>query len=353
MRAFLQRAGIAIEETEMETSAAAAVSTSVRVSEHTRRCDNGAEHRMFCPTFLRDEDRKRFKTDNTERCRDARAECTSPELPWEGAPFTPSTFFDTFVRVSQETMNAQRTIPQGDARWIEVRRLIITASQFAKAIARGYDGESGPIALVVSKLWGDNFDDESKLAMEWGTVHEDHGRARYEEIALDDLRARYAAYGLDPEDAWLRTYTSGIIRFEDQAFMGVSPDFFCEYRDVDGTVRTRLGEIKCPYYLFGRRTHPYAKHEKNTPVYYYDQIQGIAGLLKSHGWDLEGIDFVVWQPHQTWITRHDIDDDHYNRVLLPGLVKWYTEMFLPALAWRANGMLFRGEIRPRLEVDIE
>jgi hypothetical protein len=86
------------------------------------------------------------------------------------------------------------------------------------------------------------------------------------------------------------------------------------------------------------KNHPYAK-DNNVPRYYFDQVQGICGLLNEkpdilkmvseEATEISDIFFVVWQPEQIHITRLKYDHEYYTQTLKPGLESWYFKQFLP------------------------
>ena len=111
-------------------------------------------------------------------------------------------------------------------------------------------------------------------------------------------------------------------------------------------------EFKCPAYLRNTVNHPYQKYTKSTPPHYLSQIQGIMGYLNAHGRNLRKCWFVVWQPHQTWITPHEFDAKYYAD-MHDKLRAWYFHKLLPAFAHKDNGLLAFGETVPTDVVVVE
>jgi hypothetical protein len=128
--------------------------------------------------------------------------------------------------------------------------------------------------------------------------------------------------------------------------MAVSPDGLVKYKK-DGMEVIDLVEFKCPAYLRNTAGHPYAKYPQNTPPHYRAQTQGIMGYLNEHSsYTINKCWFVIWQPHQSWVTLQDFNPEEYY-VLQEKLKKWYFEKLLPALTHKYNGLLLLGETLPQ------
>lgn len=213
-------------------------------------------------------------------------------------------------------------IPQRTLEWKEARKWRLTASNFAAAADHNPYPGSSPSELVARMLW-DTF--QGNAATEWGTKHEPIACATYE--------------------AWMRdrhpdfvVRESGLRVIKELPFVGVSPDGICSYWDAAaGKRETFLLEIKCPY-----RWKADAFYFGHVPTYYYDQIQGIMGLL-----GLPFADFVVWTPAGMEVNRVTFDDAYFQ-YLRDRLVAWYATQFYPVLCgWRA-GEIEQGSLRPAI-----
>lgn len=249
----------------------------------------------------------------------------------------PSEYYDRYVARTPEQCDAERSAPQRSDAWLDARRYSITASQFG-----GATGESPyqtPEDVVVDKVWN-TF--KGNAATEWGTTHEPHAKEAFCAWFTEHLRGR----GLSGE---FRFIEENLLKFAEEPWMAVSPDGIVEYVDESGNMRAELVEFKCPAYLRHTPRHPYAKWPANTPSYYRSQIQGIMGYLNAHHprWAFRHCWFVVWQPHQTWITLHAYDAAYYTDALHPALRDWYFTRLLPAMTAKHNGLLARGDIHPQ------
>ena len=243
----------------------------------------------------------------------------------------PSEFYDEFVNRNTEQCLEELKAPQKSQEWLEARKYCITASQFGAAIGESPYQTSD--ALVVEKVW---FTFKGNAACDWGNEHEIHAKESFVEY-LSTLKKNF------------KFKEENLIKFMETPWMGVSPDGLVEYDNGD----IELVEFKCPAYLRNTKDHPYAKHPKNTPPQYYAQIQGIMGYLNMHGYKIKKCWFVVWQPHQTWITEHAFNKEYYDTKLFPGVKNWYFQKFLPALTHKHNGLIDFGQIHPSIELKFD
>jgi len=245
----------------------------------------------------------------------------------------PSEFYEEFVYRNTEQCLEELEAPQKSQEWLEARKYCITASQFGAAI--GESPYQTPEALVMEKVW---FTFKGNAACEWGNDHEPHAKESFFQYLTTTKK-----------DRTFKFREENLMKYADTPWMGVSPDGLVEYENGD----IELVEYKCPAYLRNTKDHPYAKHPKNTPPHYYAQIQGIMGYLNMHGYKIKKCWFVVWQPHQTWITEHAFDKEYYDTKLFPGVKNWYFQKFLPALTHKHNGLLDFGQIHPSVELKFD
>ena len=250
----------------------------------------------------------------------------------------PSDFYSRFVARTDNQCAEELAAPQKSAAWLEARKLCITASQFGAAT--GLSPYQSPDDLVIEKLWN-TF--QGNAATEWGNSHEIHAKESFTD--------------------WFRNYIGtdfkfieeNLMKFSAEPWMAVSPDGIVSYdRTIDGKTVTcyDLVEFKCPAFLRATSGHPYAKFN-NIPPYYRAQTQGIMGYLNAHHPTMrfERCWFVVWQPHQTWITCDAFDKDYYADIHTK-LESWYFKKFLPSLAHQHNGLLIRGFANPQERIDL-
>jgi putative phage-type endonuclease len=209
----------------------------------------------------------------------------------------------------------QRTVP-----WLNWRKDRGTASNFGSA--SGHNPYCSPLQLVIEMLFKSFQGNE---ATQWGQDHE--ALARDEYVAW--LRAQAAVTGdVDPDKIWCDE--TGLMVCVEKPYFAVSPDGIVHLGD--GTLR--LLEIKCPFKkrLYGE-----------IPRYYYDQIQGIMGLMRLNGLVLEGCDFVVWTPDKIAIQHFPYNAQYFERDLLPALERWYLQLYVPSAILFEAGELKQGE----------
>lgn len=252
----------------------------------------------------------------------------------------PSEYYQKFVARTPEQCAKELAAPQRSEEWLEARKLCITASQFGAAV--GESQYQTPDALVIEKLWN-TF--EGNAATEWGTNHEEHAKEAFLSWFRDYAEA------LNFKDVCFRE--ENLMKFDAEAWMAVSPDGILQYTS-EGIEHTDLVEFKCPAYLRNTVAHPYAKYPRNTPTYYYTQTQGIMGYINAHHptWKINKCWFIVWQPHQTWITLQPYDEAYYAS-LHSKLETWYFTKLLPALTHKHNNLLLRGYAVPLEPISLD
>jgi len=145
---------------------------------------------------------------------------------------------------------------QRSQEWLDLRENMITASDIATAIGKGYDK---PDDLVRKKV----------LHVKWeGNAATAHGTA-LEPFARD----------LYDQRTGRKSHEIGLVQHKDYPWLGASPDGVTE----DGL----LIEIKCPLTR---------KIEPKIPSYYYPQVQ-----LQLEITDLEECDFVQYRPPDEFV----------------------------------------------------
>ena len=205
---------------------------------------------------------------------------------------TPDSIFTDVVlpALALPTGAAQRT-PE----WHQARAFAVTASNFAGT-------SENAETLVKTKTYPMRYGFNGNAFTEWGSLHEKHA-----EEAFVAFLAKVGNKGELAHPSHLRDPA--------QPFLGFSPDalLWSESRDeVD------LVEYKCPA---GRRSgpgHPYSGNNKlNIPSRYMPQLQGSMLLLRAlypgvrcvRAW------FVVWQPHQFFVTHVPYVDQFASRTV--------------------------------------
>lgn len=267
--------------------------------------------------------------------------------------WTATSFYNAFVKIDKASRDKEAQAAQRSPEWLQARKYCLTASSFGAAA--GHNAYQSPQALLVDKLWG-TF--KGNAATAYGSFHEADAEARFMKWATKS----------DPSTSLT---TTGLLKCLEKPWLGVSPDGLLwrqlleahepinlVWRGTGANRTLELIEYKCPAYKKYTEDHPYSKYKHNVPDYYYDQVQGIMGLLNDHLDDDFGCPelagrpkitaawFVVWQPNQTFITRCPFDADYWTKDLLPALSNWWFGQYLPALVHKENGLLTFGETKP-------
>ena len=214
-------------------------------------------------------------------------------------------FFDEFLKsmeVDKATTELFRKLPQGSNSWLAARKYRLTASNFGSAV--GHNPWTSADKLVEDMLFG-NF--KGNDATRWGNEKEAIARQLYilkKRIQLSSQK-KVSSGSVD-----FQVFESGLHVWKDYPFLAASPDGI-----VHENGETGLVEIKCPYSL---------RIYNQIPEYYYDQIQGIMGILNCN-W----CDFVVWTPSAMLIERVPFDRNYWESDLLPKLKEFYMNKFVP------------------------
>ena len=263
-----------------------------------------------------------------------------PQKADEEEDMTAQMYYTTFIARTAEQCLKEAAAPQRSIEWKQARKFCLTASDFGSAA--GSNPYSNADDLVKKKLW-ETFN--GNAATQWGTEHEPHA----EESFLLWAKANISS------DAEL--FTLNLTKFSDMPWLGLSPDGILIYSS-NGKICADLVEYKCPT-RDSTDSHPYSKYPKCTPPYYRHQMLGIWSLFNIHGGlqlkfknedvfvsELGCAWFVVWQPDQLYIVKHEFDLEEWNTDLFPKLRAWYFKQYLPALVWHYNKRLEKGEIIP-------
>lgn len=159
--------------------------------------------------------------------------------------------------------NLPAGIPQRTTEWYNIRRGMITASEFKLA---------GSGKVCDSYIWGKVFPQPfpSNDAMQWGCRFEDLAAAVYEH----ENRTKIKEFGLlvHPREPWLGASPDGITDY------GVAIEIKCPYSRKRVEIDKRVAEDR-----------PFPKSDRaNLYARYYPQVQGQLEIC-----DLEACDFVV------------------------------------------------------------
>lgn len=233
-----------------------------------------------------------------------------------------SSFTET-LQVNEQDIKRIMEIPQRTPEWLKMRSCRLTASNYGSAV--GHHSKNPPEKLIENMLWGTFKGNE---ATKWGNDNEPVAALIYENFMrkmVEDSKGKYKQVTFQ---------YPGLIICKKYPWLAVSPDgLVC----VDG--KWHLLEIKCP---FGYKRNGLYKH---IPHYYYDQIQGIMGIL-----NLPFCDFIVWSPDKTHIRRYPFDASYWKQVMFPKLQQFYMEQFLPRYILKQENLLKPGCIDPDLFV---
>lgn len=236
-------------------------------------------------------------------------------------------YYSAFVERTAEGLERELRAPQRSLEWKAARAHCLTASNFGAAV--GHNPYQSPTSLVKEKLWS-TF--KGNYATAYGTVHEDDARHEAEVFINETYGPTSFVY-------------PNLVKVQSEPWIAVSPDGLAE--TPEGTV---LLEFKCP--MKDTDAHPYAKYKYCMPEYYFDQVQGILGFYNElYHKPIQHALFVVWQPHQTWITKVPYDKAYFD-TLYASLKQWYFEMYLPALVHKHNKTIGPGEIVPSTPLNL-
>lgn len=239
-------------------------------------------------------------------------------MPWESdniafrtfraklpAVVTPDSIFTGVVlpALALPTGAAQRT-PE----WHQARAFAVTASNFA---ATGDSAET----LLKTKTYPMRYGFGGNGYTEWGSLHEKHA-----EEAFVSFLAQVGHKGELTHPPHLRDPA--------RPFLGFSPDalLWSEARD-----EVELVEYKCPAARRSGPGHPYSGDKLNIPSRYMPQIQGSMQILRAlhpgvrcvRAW------FVVWQPHQFFVTHVPYVDQFASRTVEQART-FFQDRFLPS-----------------------
>lgn len=237
-------------------------------------------------------------------------------------------FYSKFVERTPESLDLELKAPQRSVEWKAARQHCLTASNFGAAV--GHNPYQSPENLVKEKLWS-TF--QGNYATAYGTIHEDDARHEGEVFVQE-------AYGPSTFEY------PNLMKVASEPWIAVSPDGIA--KTPHGTF---LFEFKCP--LKDTDAHPYAKYKYCMPEYYFDQVQGILGFYNEFlNQPISAALFVVWQKHQTWITKVPYEKAYFQD-LYSKLKGWYFEMYLPALVHKHNKTIGPGEIVPSTPIHLD
>lgn len=267
------------------------------VIENHPKYHNFSEHKI---NFLNDEETISSFTENENSMNE---ELTCDE------------FYDKYVKSTKEQCDLISTYPQRSKEWKNCRKYCITASDFGTVLnLNKYESQN----MLIRKKVFDTF--KGNEYTEFGKQNEENA----EHCFLEWFKL------FDPSATFRKV---NLIKFQENPWMAVSPDGL-----MDTLNGVDLVEFKCPAKKKDTNEHPYAMYERNTPPYYFAQIQGIAGYLNQHGLKINRIWFVVWQAKRTWITLHEFNQKYYD-IMFQDLKNFYFNNLLVKFTQKYNNKL--------------
>ena len=219
------------------------------------------------------------------------------------------------LSVTPEQVEDIKKIPQRTPSWRNWRRYRLTASNFGSAA--NHNPYKQPEGLVGDMLWS-TF--KGNAATQYGSDRE--------QVACDI----YELHMKLTEDKTVWVQHQGLWIVQQMPMFGLSVDGLVHIDD-----KVQLLEIKCPY---RKRFYP------GIPHYYADQIQGIMGFLDIMGSGVDWADFVVYTPAATRVERYAFQKEYFYEELLPAMLDWYRNVFLPVALMYERGELKTGFIEP-------
>jgi len=222
-----------------------------------------------------------------------------------------------FIRSLQVTPEQIQQIMQVEQRtdaWFEARKNRLTGSVYGAAA--GHNKYMSPRKLLMELLWS-SF--KGNKATQHGTKYEPVAAKAYETFITQHEKKKCVFY------------YPGLVVSPDHPWIAGSPDGL----PLLGMMHILL-EIKCPFY---RSSYPFIPH------YYYDQIQGIMGILR-----LPYCDFFTWSLECIQIRRFAFDRSYWERVLFPRLRSFYMDEYLPRIILKREGLLRPGELEPVIQI---
>ena len=206
--------------------------------------------------------------------------------------------------------------------WFEMRRGMITASNFKKVATHVYSGRNAP-SLLNSLLQCEPESDHSITtpSLAWGKKKENTAKMLYEKA----LKKQHKHLTID---------STGLIVSTIHPFIGCSPDGIVKCRCAK-THSSKLLEIKCPYTMKHLAPKDAALNKGCTMVdgklqltqssEYYHQVQGQMGIC-----GFQMCDLVIFTTRGIEVIQVEFDHTFYNQ-LVQTLKKYFLEELAPAL----------------------
>lgn len=218
------------------------------------------------------------------------------------------------LAVTQDEVMRIMNIEQKCDDWKNARRGRLTGSVFADVLK--HNPYKSPRDFLYQALW---VPFEGNEATQYGSTNEAGVQKLYERFITNFSKEKCVF-----------SYP-GLIICEKYPWIAGSPDGWHQI----GLVRMLL-EIKCPFWSKRNINKPHYKH---IPHYYYDQIQGVMGILCA-----PYCDFVTWSPGCFQVRRFNFDPVYWKQYMLPQLRDFYMNEYLPRLILKEDGILQHGQL---------
>ncbi|XP_050679756.1 uncharacterized protein LOC126975765 [Leptidea sinapis] len=235
-----------------------------------------------------------------------------PDLDEDTLKKAKTTFVQNLMKTDEERRDIEkRTILQSESgEWLELRRNMLTASNFGKIVKRKQTNTCQNI--VRNLLYKPNIDHVSSIS---------HGK-KYEKIALEQLSIMKN----------VKIENCGLFIDDKYPFLGATPD---------GITSDMIVEIKCPIAPFKigleeairqNKMHFYKKNKNGAVVInqksdWYFQVQGQLHICKK-----QQCLFGIWFGDNKIKTEIiEKDEMYWADVMEPKLLKFYYDCLLPEL----------------------
>lgn len=228
-----------------------------------------------------------------------------------------------FLKNLQITVAHQGRISQTQQRstdWFDQRQHRLTASNFGAAL--GHSPYERPMQVIKKMLWPQR-QARTFVAQQWGIDHEDQAVGIYRTFMQKQVHADF------------HVAHQGLYVSQKYFFLGGSPDGVVIDPSLPVGQQRGLLEIKCP---FKKTFYP------EIPLFYYDQIMGVMGLM-----DLRFADFVVWTPEETQIRRFAFDPVYFAQMIQQLETLYFTE-YMPRYLMKQAHLLKEGELDAVLQI---
>ena len=198
--------------------------------------------------------------------------------------------FGLLNEVDLQTISVKTKGQASNSLWAEIRRGMMTASNFHRIRSRMQTLKSNPTesagALLRHLCCVPPAYASLPRSLAWGRKYEAKAIKHYEKLMAKRHRR-------------MKVRTTGLCIFDENFLMGVSPDAVCSCSCEKGTCsRQWLVEVKCPY--TDKYKHPKAAAVHNGCFYsvvqkkwilsrthkHYSQVQGLMGVMKCKSLDL-------------------------------------------------------------------